>query len=353
MKSRLHRQSLKWGKSPGSLVYLGDRHTDTPHLQWVEVRPDALEAYSRRKADISVPFPAEGYRWISLIGLHHTDMVASVGEWFHMHPLSLEDSLNMAHLPKVESVGDYLHCILKRPVFLDDHAAVEVEQVSIVLRENGVLLFQERPSDFFDLVLLRMLPEKSRLRHQGSDYLTYVLVDMVVDHYFAWLERLVPAFTLLEEDIHKRPGTDRLTRIHELKKELSQIKQLLMPTREVVANLQRRDHHLIQEETKIFLGDVLDHVEALLHHTEALHADLNGLESLLFNLISLKTNESVRLLTVISTLFIPMTFLVGVYGMNFHYMPELAWSWGYPGIMGVNLALGLGLFWWFKRRKWL
>lgn len=342
------------GLSPGTLRHIGQRRLETSRLELFSYTPERLE----QRADLSVEACLEairepGQHWVNLVGIHDVALVEQLGSEVGLDALALEDVLNTGHRPKVESFDDSLLVILKMLAFDPASGCLVSEQISITLGRDLVISFQERPWDLFDGVRERLQTTRGRMRHRGADYLAYALIDAVVDGYFVVLEQMSDQLTDLEQALSNHPQRDTLQRIHQLKRDLIVLRKAAWPSREVVAALERDEAELIDARTAPFLRDLYDHIVQTIETTETLRESASGLLDLYLSSISQRTNEVMKVLTVMATIFIPLTFLVGVYGMNFYYMPELQWRWGYPALWLLMIACAAGMLVVFRRNKWL
>jgi magnesium transporter len=342
------------GLSPGTLLHIGERHLDTARLELFSYTPEQLE----HRADLAVEACLEacqqpGNHWANLTGIHDVALVERLGSAAGLDSLALEDILNTEHRPKVEVFDELLLVILKMLAYDREGDNLVSEQVSIVLGQNKVVTFQERPWDLFDGVRDRLQTTRGRMRHRGPDYLAYALIDAVVDGYFVVLEELSERLTDLEEELAGRPQRTTLQRIHQFKRELIVLRKAVWPLREVVAGLERDGGELIDERTAPFLRDLYDHVIQVIETVETLRDTVSGLLDLYLSSVSQRTNEIMKVLTVMATIFIPLTFIAGVYGMNFHYMPELQWRWGYPALWLFMITCAVGMLMAFRRKNWL
>lgn len=351
MTDRIERRV---GLSPGTLLHIGERHLDTAHLELFSYTPEQLD----HRTDFAVGECLEacrmpGNHWANLSGIHDIQMVEQLGLGIGLDSLALEDILNTEHRPKVEVFDDLLLVILKMLAIDSESGRLVSEQVSIALGGNRVVTFQERPWDLFDGVRERLQTTRGRMRHRGPDYLAYALMDAVVDGYFVVLEKLAEQVADLEDELSENPERTILTRIHHFKRDLIVLRKAVWPLREVVATLERDGAELIDEGTTPFLRDLYDHIIQVIETVETLRDTATGLLDLYLSSVSQRTNEIMRVLTVMATIFIPLTFLVGVYGMNFQYMPELQWRWGYPVLWLLMIACAAGMLLFFRRKKWL
>lgn len=342
------------GLSPGTLLHIGARRLDKPCLELISYTPElfgqSLDLSAQECLDTC---RKPGLHWVNLLGIHDVALVEQLGTGFGLNALALEDLLNTEHRPKAENFGESLLVILK--VLSIDKASGRLasEQVSIALTERTVLSIQEQPGDIFDGVRERLRSPKGRHRQRGADYLAYSLIDSVVDSYFPVLESLGELLTDIEEELADRPQRATLQRIHALKRDLMVVRKAVWPLREVVSGLEREGSELIDERTIPFLRDLYEHLIQIIDTVEIYRDSVSGLLDLYLSSVSQRTNEIMKVLTVMATIFIPLTFLVGVYGMNFDYMPELRWTWGYPALWAVMLACVFVMLLVFRRKKWL
>jgi magnesium transporter len=342
------------GLSPGTLLHIGERRLDTTRLELISYTAEGIE----RRDDLTPDEGLEsclkpGIHWVNLLGIHDVPLVEKLGSGFGLNSLALEDLLNTDHRPKAENFGESLLIILKILSFDETGDRLVSEQVSIALTANAVLSIQEQPGDVFDGVRERLKSPRGRHRQRGTDYLAYSLIDSVVDSYFPILERLGEILTDIEEELSERPQRATLQRIHALKRDLMIVRKAVWPLREVISGLEREGSELIAESTIPFLRDLYEHLIQIIDTTEILRDSVAGLLDLYLSSVSLRTNETMKVLTVMATIFIPLTFLVGVYGMNFRYMPELGWRWGYPALWLFMIACTVGMLIAFRRKEWL
>jgi len=346
------KMSKKAGLPPGTLV--AEAAPDAPPVKITVIDYDE-NSYAEKEieaaTDCRLPRDKQVTTWINVDGVHRAGVIEELGECFGLHPLVLEDIANNEQRPKTEDFGDYFFVVLK---MLDyEGGEVATEQVSVILGPNYVVSFQEREGDVFDTVRERIRNSKGRIRKAGPDYLAYALLDAVVDNYFIILEEIGEQVETLEEDLLRDPTPETLHSIHELKREMIILRKSVWPLREVVNALGRGDTPLIRETTRVFLKDVYDHTIQVIDAVETYRDVLSGMLDLYLSTVSNKMNEVMKVLTIIATIFIPLTFLAGVYGMNFRHMPELGWRWSYPAIWLVIVTLSLLMIFLFKRKKWL
>lgn len=291
--------------------------------------------------------------WVNIDGLQKTDVIEKVGRQFAIHPLVLEDIANTGQRPKIEDYGSYVFAVLKMLQYKEDEKETYVEQISLILGTNWVLSFQEKEGDVFDPIRERLRLDKGRIRKMGADYLVYALMDAVVDNYFTVLEKIGEDIEEIEEEIVANPAPETLQALHHLKRQMLILRKSVWPLREVIGRLERWELKLVKESTDIFLRDVYDHTIQVIDSVETFRDVLSGMLDVYMSSVSNRMNEVMKVLTIIATIFIPLTLVAGVYGMNFRYMPELDWTWGYPFVLLIMGLVGLMMIFYFRRRKWL
>ncbi|KAF1081180.1 MAG: Magnesium and cobalt transport protein CorA [Candidatus Rifleibacterium amylolyticum] len=294
----------------------------------------------------------EGISWLCFFGLGDVEMLRQTAETYGINPLSVEDILNPDHRPKLEVFDSYLLIIVKM-IDISEDGRLTSEQVSFVVGENYVLTFQERPGDVFDPIRERLRKNVGRVRGMASDYLALSLIDVVIDNYFVVLESLAAALEELELILLKTPDEFEGRDVHELKMQLFYMRKISWPLREIASALLRTESPLLRPESRIYFRDIYDHTVHVLETSETLREVSIGVYDLYISNISMRMNEIMRTLTIIATIFIPLTFIAGVYGMNFENMPELKWAWGYYGTLVLMILVALGMLSWFRRRRWL
>lgn len=355
MSKLVKRRSRKAGLPPGSLVHIGDAKRDTTSITRFEYDEQACRESEIRAGEECRPSPqASTVTWVNVDGVHDAAVIETLGASFALHPLVLEDILNTDQRPKVEDYGDYLYVVLKMIFPSGIGSRVTTEQVSIVLGSNFVLSFQEgEKGDVFDSLRERLRGGKGRIRREGADYLAYSLLDAIVDHYFVVLDRLGEQIEALENEIVARPAPRSLHALHALKREMIFLRRSIWPLREVLASLQRGETRLVRAPTGAYLRDVYDHTIQAMDVVETFRDMLSGMMDIYLSSSSHRLNEVMMVLTVITTFFMPLTFIAGIYGMNFEHMPETKWRWGYPAVLGVMLAIGASMWVYFRRKRWL
>lgn len=359
-RPRDHAARIAVGRSPGSVVYQGPERTEPVTAEVLCYGPDGVTE-DRTGLDLAEALTLArgrpGVRWVNLTGVHDVTQVERVGEAFDLHPLTLEDIVGLGQRPKVEPYERYLYVVLRMlslgPDTGDGDPELRVEQLSMVLLDGVLVTFQEQPGDLFDPVRARIRQGKGRIRGMGADYLAYALVDVVIDATFAVLERFGDAIEDLEAVILDDPSNATLARVNRLKRETLRVRRAVWPLREVMNTLQREEGGLIGRPVLTFLRDAHDHAVQVMDTVETQREMLTALHDVYLSALSYRMNDIMKVLTIIATIFIPLSFLVGVYGMNFHYMPELAWRWAYPVLWLLMLGIGGGMLLAFRRKGWL
>jgi len=354
MKRRRRKNTIKPGLPPGTLVHVGEKKTEETVITVMAYNE---ETFSTERVDDAVVcrerLSDERLLWINVDGIHDLELLGSFGQHFGIHPLVLEDVCNTDQRPKIEDHGEYLYIVLKMVDYDEKQKAIDMEQVSLILMPRCVITFQEKPGDVFEPVRNRLRGGKGRIRKAGPDYLAYALLDSVVDRYFLLLEKLGDEVEALEEKILADPGSETVRELHGLKREMIFLRRAAWPMREIVARLERGGSELVDSETEIYLRDLYDHSVQVIDSIETLRDLLSGLLDIYLSSVSNRMNEVMKVLTIIATIFIPLTFIAGVYGMNFSYMPELEIPWAYPAVWVVMILLALGMVVFFRKRKWL
>jgi magnesium transporter len=350
----MKQRSNKAGLPPGALVHIGEKKSektkitlldyDELHFQEEELKTFAECLLLKDKPTVT---------WINVDGIHQVEVLEKLGDFYGLHPLVLEDILNTDQRPKMEDHGDYIYIVLKMLSNKNQSQEIVTEQISLILGPNFVFSFQEREGDVFNPIRERIRGGRGRIRKMGADYLAYSLLDAIVDNYFVVLEKLGERIAFLEEELMTDFPPRTLREIHNLKREMIFLRKSVWPLREVISGLERRESPLIKETTGIYLRDVYDHTVEVMETIESFRDMLSAMLDIYLSSISNRMNAVMKALTIIATIFMPLTFLAGVYGMNFKNMPELEWPWGYPFVLSIMGGIGVSMLIYFKRKKWL
>ena len=316
---------------------------------------DATYFQEKQVDQISECFPfrdTETVTWINVDGLGNPQLIEDLGKCFTIHPLILEDIFNTGQRPKMEDLGEYIYLNLKMLTYLITEKDIKIEHISMVIGKNFLISFQEDVGDIFDPVRERIRKD-GRIRKFGPDYLAYALIDAIVDNYFAVMEKLEDQVEDLEEELVVSPTQESLQKINRLKKDMIFLRKSVWPLREMINNLERSESPLIKESTKIYLRDVYDHTIQVIDTLETFRDMVSGMIDIYLSGLSYKMNEIMKVLTLIATIFIPLTFVVGLYGMNFKNMPEIDWEFGYYSVLVVMGIMVVGMLTYFRRKKWI
>lgn len=348
-----HKTGLtkKIGLPPGTLLQTGLTRETVPELTIISFDSEQAVEKKLSPAELSSCRNRTGIIWLHVKGSHHVPTIEAIGEVFGLHPLVLEDILTPGQRPKLEDYGEYSFFVFMSHTMAD--SCLVSEQVSVVLGVDYVLSFQEEYSDLFKPVAERLLNVKGRMRKYGSDYLAYSLIDMVVDHFFCVLEHLGEYIETIEQEVVANPQPSVLHGIHELKTQMLFLRKAVWPLREMIGALERGQLPLFRESTLLYVRDVYDHTAQVIETLEMYREMVSGLLDIYLSSLSNRMNEVIKMLTILSTLFMPLTFVVGLYGMNFKYMPELEWKWGYPVVLTVLGVMTCLMLWFFRRRRWI
>ncbi len=353
MSRLVSKRSGKAGLPAGSIVHIGEKRAERVRITLFEYDEGGGEERELPSvAEIPEGRRKHGVSWIDVEGLHDPAVIEALGARFSLHPLILEDVVNTGGRSKVQDCGDYLVVVAKLVHYDEPRDRILSEQVSFILGERYLISFQEQPLDIFDAVRERIRLGKGRARRMGADYLLYSLLDEIVDHYFLVIEKMGDRVELLEEELANHPSPEILKRIHLLRREMLVLKKAVWPLREVVSEVTRYDGALMEESVDIYLRDVYDHAIQIMDSVETMRDMVAGMMDIYLSSMSNRMNEVMKVLTVIATIFMPITFIAGVYGMNFEYMPELSWRWGYPAAWLLILIVSGGMAIAFKRKRW-
>lgn len=355
MVEKVKKRSAKAGLPPGVLVHVGTQKVTASRVRILDYDERGAREKNEALLDDCLSFrDRETVTWIDIEGLQDVGLLEGLGHCYGLHPLILEDILNTDQRPKTDDMGDYLYVVLKMLDFDPSSLDIVSEQVSIVFGRNFVISLQEgHEGDLFEPLRERIRTGKGRMRRLGPDYLAYSLLDTIIDHYFVIMEKFAERIEALEEDLVSDPGPETLRQIHHLKREMIYLRKSAWPLRELVNALEKSESELIRPATKVFLRDLYDHAIHIVDSIETYREMLSSMLDIYLSSISNRMNQVMKVLTIIATIFMPLTFLAGIYGMNFQHMPELGWSWGYPLVLLLMLALAGAMIHFFKKKNWL
>ncbi|MBN1697267.1 MAG: magnesium/cobalt transporter CorA [Spirochaetales bacterium] len=353
MKKQTEKLSSKHALPPGSVVYIGDREGETSVFTYGEYDENEFTEKQSRTIGEVFPFPqTRRVRWLNVGGIRNTDIIEKIGGECRFHPLMIEDIVNTHQRPKYEDYEDSLFIVMKGLSWCGETYEITEDQVSFILKNGYLISFQETEENLFSSIMDRLRMKKGMIRSHGADYLLYVLIDAVVDSYFSLLETLDEEIEALEETLLENPTPETLKKIYMLKSTVISLRKTLWPLREIIGRLEKMESPLIGRHTRVFFRDVYDHTLHIIDTVETFRDLIGGMLDIYLSSVSNKTNEVMKVLTIIATIFIPITFLVGVYGMNFKFIPELQWRWGYFGVWGIIIIIIAGLIAFFKKKKW-
>ncbi len=354
LKRFIKRPSKKPGTSPGTLISVGDRKFEKSRVTIIDYAPDRFLEKEITTIEEALPLKAlPTVTWINIDGLHDLELIETAGRHFAIHPLTLEDIVNTGHRPKIEEFDDYIFIVFKMLYYDATLQHIESEQVSLILGSNFLISFQEIPGDVLTPVRERIKKGKGRIRSAGSDYLAYALIDAVVDHYFIILEAFGEKIEVLEQALLSDPTPASLQHVYALKRDIIFMRKQVWPIRELLNRLIKEESPLIDSAVRVYFNDIYDHTIHVIDTIESFRDVLSGLLDIYLSTTSNKMNEVMKVLTIVATIFIPLTFIAGIYGMNFEYMPELKWHYAYPTLWVLLILVFVGMVTWFKRKKWL
>ncbi|MCB4808399.1 magnesium/cobalt transporter CorA [Tamlana sp. 62-3] len=341
------------GQIPGSVIYTGKKTDQKLFIESFDYNKESCIEKELTNVEECFSFKAGTITWINVNGLNHVDTIEKIGEHYELHPLVLEDIVNTSQRPKIDEYDDYIFVVLKM-LYYDANDTIISEQVSFILGEDYVLSFQEAEGDVFDSVRDRLRHAKGRIRNMQSDYLLYTLMDAIVDHYFSVIEVLGNKIEDFESDIFSGNVQDDTSQnIQNLKREILRVRRAMFPLREILNRIEKNENTLIKPKTITYYRDIYDHLIQVSENIEIYREMVWSLMDMYMTTISNKMNEVMKVLTIMASIFIPLTFIAGIYGMNFQYIPELHYKNGYFVVWGVMIAIFLGMMYYFKRKKWL
>ena len=350
----IKKRSKKTGLPPETLVYTGEKQSEAIKIHVIDYDEQNFIEAEHTAADACIPYKSKPtITWVNVDGVHNVPMLEQLGECFGLHRLVMEDILNTDQRPKMEDYGEYLYLVFKM-ISNGKGKEIVTEQTSVILGPNFVLSFQEgAEGDVFNVIRDRLRNKKGRIRKLGSDYLAYSFLDAVVDNYFVVLEKLGDKIEAIETELIENPTQKTVQKLYRLKRELIFLHNAVWPLREVVNGLAKHESPLIRETTVPYLRDVYDHVIHVIDSVDIYREMISSMLDLYLSSVSNRLNAVMKVLTIIATIFMPLTFLVGVYGMNFKYLPELEWHYGYPLLWLVMIGIAGFMLYFFKRKKWM
>ncbi len=354
VKKRTQHSKKYIGQVPGTLVYTGKKSDKDFQVECFDYTKEEIEeSILLNIGDAKDYKETPSVTWINVDGLKHTDKILDIGQQYNLHPLVLEDVVNTTQRPKIDEYDDYLFIVLKM-LYYDKDEVLAIEQVSFVLGKNYVLTFQEAEGDVFGTIRDRLRADKGRIRGMKSDYLLYALIDAVVDNYFSIIEILGNKIEDLETELFTGNARENVNiEVQQLKREILKVRRAIFPLRDIINRVEKGEHPLIYKRTITYFRDIYDHLIQVSENIDIYREMIWSLMDMYMTTISNRMNEVMKVLTIMSSIFIPLSFLAGLYGMNFEYIPELKYQNGYFVLIGVMFLIFVGLIFYFKRKKWL
>jgi magnesium transporter len=339
---------------PGSLVHVGEKKVEKTRIEIIDYNEKHQHQQEVEKIEDCFPFRDKpAVTWINIDGLHEVEIIEKLGDHFDFHPLVLEDILHTGQRPKFEDFGKYLYIVLRSLSFDEEQEEILEEQISLLVGSNYVISFQERVGDEFNPVRERIKSGRFQVKKRKADFVAYSLIDAVVDNYFLMLEKIGEKIESIEDELLDNPTPETLQDIHLMKRKLITLRKSVWPLREVVGGLERGESSLFRKSTIVYLKDVYDHTIQVMDTIETYRDMVSGMLDIYLSNLSNKMNEVMKVLTIIATIFIPLTFIAGIYGMNFRFMPELKWHWGYFAVLTIMTIIAIGMLLYFRKKKWL
>ncbi|MGH8763745.1 MAG: magnesium/cobalt transporter CorA [Nitrosospira sp.] len=356
MASHSKKRSTKAGLPPGTLVHIGEKKSSTPRIVLLDYDESGARESEVTAATLADKIKlARGIKWINVHGLGEIVVMEQIGACFNLHPLVMEDIFNTEQRSKLEDYGDYLYVVLKTFDYESrgTEERIDSDQISLVLGKDFVLSFFETEDTRFESVRERLRLNKGQIGKSGADFLMYSLIDAIVDSYFVILERLDEKTEALETELIAHPQPSTLHSIYRLKREGVFLRKSLWPLREVISALQREDSPLFTRNTLLYLRDVYDHTIHIIESVESLRDVTAGMLDIYISSVSYRISTVMKVLTVITTIFMPLSLIAGIYGMNFKHLPGLEWHWGFFAVLGGMAAISIGMLALFHWKKWL
>ena len=343
---------IKKGQAPGTLVYVGEGSSASIKIHLIQFNENEFkESFPENIEDLKKLIDTTYNNWINIDGVHDIKIVEEIGVFFSLENLALEDIANTHTRPKLDTYDDYTICIIK-DLYIHQETIL-AEQISFILKEKILITFQEEAGDVFDAVRNRIRSQHNKIRQRGTDYLAYALIDAIVDNYFIITDHFDKQLDILEEELYRTTYKDQLKKIQHSKNNFSILKRAALPLREVVFSMYKSEELIFKKKTRIFIRDLVDHITHINENIEQSKDRVNGLMSIYLSGTSEIMNNIMKTLTIVSTIFMALSLIAGIYGMNFKYMPETEWRYGYFVVVSTMFILAVILFVFFRRKKWL
>jgi magnesium transporter len=346
------KKSKKAGLPPGSAVYVGEKEPLETQITVFEYDEETLNERELKTVEDCLQYKdGSKVTWLRIIGLKRIKLLEQLGEGFDLHPLVIEDILNTTQRPKIEDHGNYLFIVVKNVDYNENE--IESTQLSIILSSSYVITFHEQKEKALKPLIDRIRKRRGLVRRMKSDFLAYALMDAILDNYFAVIEKISDRIEVLEDELVTNPTQETLHEIHQLKQNLIILRKSIWPFREVISRIERSRYNLIDASLLVYIRDIYDHSIQVIETMETYRDMLSGMLDIYLSSVSNRMNEVMKVLTIIATIFIPLTLVAGIYGMNFRFMPELDIIWAYPVIWVVMICIGLIMVIFFRRKKWI
>lgn len=354
MSKILKRRIKKVGLPPGSLVHTGEKGVGTIQISLIDY--DSNNLVEKKEATLKeclISLENPFITWINIIGIDDSIAIETIGRHFGLHPLLLEDIMSSGQQSKLDNYKDTLYIVVRQLTYNEKKQEAEDDQVSLILGKNYIISFLESHNNVFNPVRERLRNPKGRLRQRGPDYLCYALIDCLVDNYFLILEKIDDKLERLEDELFDQPTPQTLQKMHHAKREIVMLRKAVWPMREVISSFRRMESPLIQDPTKLYIQDVYDHTIQVIDTIESFRDITSGMLDIYLSNLSQRMNEIMKLLTIVATIFVPLTFIASIYGMNFQHIPELEWAWGYYTVLGIMLLIAIAMIYYFRRKEWI
>lgn len=350
----LKKRDKSIGLPPGSMVFVGNQKEDQPRIRLIDYcRDDLYEEQLKDLSQIEKYLSKETITWINIDGLHDIELMTEIKSKFNLHSLVMEDVMNTGQRPKIDDYDENLYLVLKMLMFNEQNGKITAEQISFVIGKGFLLTFQERKGDFFDPLRERIRKQKGRVRSKKSDYLAYSIIDIIIDNYIRIIESIGEKIEDLENELLNHPETSIVQKINHYKQEINYLRKTLKPVRELVIDFIKSENDLLDSNTIPYLKDLEDHITIAVETLETYREVLSDYLNIYNTNISNRLNDVMKVLTIFASIFIPLTFLAGIYGMNFEYIPELKYEYAYFILLGIMLIAAVLMLFFFKRKKWL
>lgn len=346
--------SRREGMPPGALIFTGEKLMDKSLICVTNYDEKVQDIRQTEKIEEALTFiNKSNLTWINIVGLQNVEIIEKIGDFFKLHPLMLEDILETEQRPKIETFGDYVLILIKRVFLIEEKNELKDVQISIILGSNFVITFQEQVDDVFNPIIERISKGKGRIRKMGADYLIFALLDVIVDIYFTIIERISRKLEILEDQLLSNPTQDVTNTVHKFKRQILFLHKSVWPMREILNNLERAESPFISSSTVVYFKDIQNHIIQIIDTIDLFREMVSNMFEIYLSSVSNKLNEIMKVLAIISTVFIPLSFIASFYGMNFHYMPELNWQWAYYTVIIAMISVFLVMIFFFKKKKWM